>query len=82
MPRKQKENDMEEGKVEKLTKMMERQRLILVEDLLKVKGNGTILEKKLANERRLADEMGGRLVQINEILKFLKLPENGDKPKG
>jgi len=70
------------GKIEKLTKMLEQQKLILTEDFLKIKGNGTILEKKLDNERKMADEMSGRIMEINEILKFLKLPENGDKPKG
>ena len=66
----------DKGKIERLTKMLEQQKLILVDDLLKIKGNGTILEKKLSSERRMADEMTGRILQIEGTLKFLKNKNN------
>lgn len=60
-------------KIEKLTKLLEQQKLMLVEDLLKVRGNITIIERKLNDQRKMANEIEGRILQIEETLKFLKI---------
>ena len=66
------------GKVEKTIKMLEQQKLSIINDLLKLRGSITMLEKRIERERGVASETEGRIVQIEEDLKFLKTKE----PKG
>ena len=66
------------GKVEKMIKMLEQQKLSIVNDLLKIRGSISMLEKRIERERGVASETEGRIVQIEEDLKFLKTKE----PKG
>ena len=66
------------GKVEKTIKMLEQQKLSIINDLLKLRGSITMLEKRIERERSVASETEGRIVQIEETLKFLKTKE----PKG
>ena len=67
------------GRIEKLTKILEHQKLILAENLLKVKGEGTIWERKLDDGKRAVSEITGRMIQIEETLKILK---TDNKPGG
>jgi len=57
---------------ENLIKKMEQQKMMFVDDLLKIKGNITIIEKKLERERRITNELEGRILQIEDTLGFLK----------
>lgn len=64
------------GKVEKLTKILMQQKLILAGDLLKTKGEGAILEKRVEDGKRAVSEIAGRMIQIEETLKILRMDDN------
>ena len=67
--------------MENLKKKLEQAKLMTLDDLLRLRGEISTMEKKLESRRGMASEMAGRLMQIEEILKFLKDPNNagGDK---
>ena len=76
-----KSNVSDSGKVERLAKLLEQQKLVIIDDLLKIRGSITMLEKRIERERGMASETEGRIVQIEETLKFLKTkdPEGVEK---
>ena len=58
--------------MEDLKKKLEQQKLTTVDDLLRLAGEIAMMERKLENRRRLESEISGKLLQIEETLKFLK----------
>lgn len=70
-----------EDRMKKMAKVLEHQKLILTEDLLKIKGEGTIWEKKLDDGKKAVNEITGRMIQIEETLKILKTPNNVEPTK-
>ena len=67
--------------MEDLKKKLEQAKLITADDLLRVKGEISMIEKKLENRRGMESEIVGRLLQIEETLKFLKNPNNARDSK-
>ena len=60
-----------EEKLKKLVETLKQQKIILADDMLRVKGHAAIWEKKLEDSKRLTDEIAGRILQIEETLQLL-----------